>query len=242
VVWGDFQCPFCAKMVPVLAHLRQKFPTEVRIVYRHLAIAFHRKAVLAAEAGVAAAAQGKFWAFHDQVYANVRAREIDRKDLERHAAAAGLDMAKFRAALDDRRHHDAVLAETASAEALGVDGTPTLFVNGRPLIGSREPAAMERIIEEHLAAARGAVQAGIAATDLYAVAMSGAKGVERADPSGVPDLGAVRVTLRSEDLGRAVVAACRRRDIARATQLAGTLAGEFRRRTLAVCAANGIDL
>src|SRR5205814_9725452 len=61
VVWRDFQCPFCARQAPVLAHLRDRYKTDVRIVYRHFAMSFHRSAALAAEAGVAAAEQGKFW-------------------------------------------------------------------------------------------------------------------------------------------------------------------------------------
>src|SRR5690606_26312176 len=100
IAWSDFQCPYCKKAVPVLAALRQKHGDEIRIVFRHLAMAYHRKAGLAAEAAVAAAEQGKFWAFHDQLFAQFGA--LDRADLERFAAAAKLDLPRFRAALDDR--------------------------------------------------------------------------------------------------------------------------------------------
>jgi protein-disulfide isomerase len=113
VVWSDFQCPFCARMAPVLAHLRDRYGDDVRIIYRHVAMSFHRDAALAAEAAVAAAEQGKFWAFHDQVFGDFG--HLARVDLERFATAAGLDLARFRAALDDHRYRDAVLAETAAA-------------------------------------------------------------------------------------------------------------------------------
>jgi len=103
VAWSDFQCPFCARMAPVLVHLREKYGNDVR---HHLpptpAMSFHRNAALAAEAAVAAAEQGKFWAFHDQVFGDFG--HLERADLERFAAAAGLDVARFRTALDDHRY------------------------------------------------------------------------------------------------------------------------------------------
>lgn len=240
VAWGDFQCPFCAKLAPVLEHVQQKYSGEVRIVYRHLAMAFHRQAALAAEAAVAAAEQGRFWPFHDQVFAQFG--RLTRADLEQFAEAAGLDLPRFRAALDDRRHRDAVFAESAAAEAIGVDGTPTVFINGQPISGTRDRAAMEKIVESHLARAKEVVAKGVAARDFYALLMSGAGGEDRADPSGIPELTGMRVTLRADDLSRAVAAACRRRDPARAQQLAAGLAGDARQRAQLVCAAAGIDL
>jgi len=239
VAWGDFQCPFCARLAPVLAHVRKKYGDDVRVIYRHLAMKNHRYAALAAEAAVAAADQGKFWAFHDQLFAN---DTITRVELERHAKTVGLDLVRFRAALDDRRYRDVVVAETAAAEALGVDGTPTMFINGQPVIGSRDAAGLDKIVDVHLAQARTAVKGGIAAGDLYALFMSSALGVDRADPSRIPDPAATRIALRAEDRSRAVAAACRRRDATRAAELAKGLSGNPRRNALLVCAAGGIDL
>ncbi len=240
IAWSDFQCQFCAKTAPVLAHVRQKYGDDVRIVFRHLAMSFHRNAGLAAEAGVAAAEQGKFWAFHDQVFSHFGA--LTRADLDGFAKAAGLDLERFTRDLDERRYHDAVIVEGADALALGVDGTPTMFINGKVVIGARDAAALDAIIDLQLDRARGAVKAGLAAVDIYAVVMSDAKGVERADPSRVPDATAARVALRADDRSRAVTAACRRRDAARAMQLAAGFTGEARQRAAAVCAAVGIDL
>lgn len=240
VVWSDFQCPFCVKQAPVLAHLHDKYGNDVRIIYRHLPMRFHRSAELAAEAGVAAAAQGKFWAFHDQVFA--QPGHLARADLERFAAAAGLDLPAFRAALDERRYHDAIVAEGAAAEALGVDGTPTTFLNGAPVSGARDAETMDRLVEAHLARGRELVKGGIAAGDLYALLMSSAEGDDRADPSRIPSAAAIHFELRSDDRVRAVAAACRLRDPARAVQLAGPLAGAARRRAMLVCAGAGIDL
>jgi protein-disulfide isomerase len=240
IVWSDFQCPYCARSVPVLQQLHAKYGDDVRIVFRHLAMAFHRRAGLAAEAAVAAAEQGKFWAFHDRVFAQFGS--LERSDLEQFATAAGLDMVAFKAALDDRRYRDAVVTEGATAQALGVDGTPTMFVNGQPVVGSRDFASMDRIVGVHLDRSRAAVAAGIPASDLYALMMSDAIGVERSDPTRVPGPTSIRVALRAEDRGRGVMAACRRRDRARAISLAAGLAAEPRARAAAVCFAAGIDL
>jgi hypothetical protein len=212
----------------------------VRIVYRHLAMPAHRQAQLAAEAGVAAAEQGKFWAFHDLVFS--QPGRLARPDLEQLAEAAGLDLPRLRAALDDRRHRDAVAAESAAAMALGVDGTPTMFVNGHPVVGSRDRAGMEKIVDSHLARARTVASRGLAGRDLYAVLMSGAAGEERADPASIPSVSGMQVALRSDDRVRAVAAACRRREPTRVATLSVGLTGDARRRASLVCAASGIDL
>jgi protein-disulfide isomerase len=240
VVWGDFECPYCARMASVLEHVRQKYGADVRIVYRHLAMPGHRQAALAAEAGVAAAEQGKFWAFHDLVFS--QPGRLARADLEQLAEAAGLDLPRLRAALDDRRHRDAVAAESAAAMALGVDGTPTLFVNGHPVVGSRDRAGMEKIVDAHLARSRTIASRGLAGRDLYAVLMSGAAGEERADPASIPAVSGMHVALRSDERARAVAAACRRREPARVATLSAGLTGDARRRASLVCAASGIDL
>jgi predicted DsbA family dithiol-disulfide isomerase len=240
VVWSDFQCPFCARSAPVLQQLRAKFGDDIRIVFRHLAMTAHRKAQLAAEASIAAAEQGKFWAFHDRIFAQFGS--LDRADLEQFATDVGLDMVKFKAALDDRRYHDLVVTEGGTASAMGVDGTPTMFVNGQPVVGSRELATMERLVQAHLDRARAAVNAGLGAGDVYALVMSAAIGVERADPSRVPDVAGITLAPRPEDRVRSIAAACRQRDAKRAIDLARGLSGIVHTRVSAVCAIAGIDL
>jgi hypothetical protein len=134
------------------------------------------------------------------------------------------------------------VAESAAAAALGIDATPTLFVNGQPVSGAKDAATLDPIVDAHLDRARTLVKAGVAPGDLYAVIMSGASGDDRADPSRIPDAAAQRVALRPGDLCRSVAAACRRRDPVRAVELSTALTGEPRRRARLVCAAEGIDL
>ncbi|HEY5922210.1 MAG TPA: thioredoxin domain-containing protein [Kofleriaceae bacterium] len=240
VEFSDFQCPYCERQIAGLKHVRQKFGDQVRIVYRHFPLANHRDAQLAAEASVAAADQGKFWAFHDELWR--RSGNLTRADLESIAQTAGLDMVKFRSVLDERRYYDAVVAETAAAQALGVTATPTLFINGQPVVGSRDSAALERIVEGHLGNAKSAIAKGLPKSDIYALVMAGAEGSDRADPSSVPDSTAVKIEMRADDRARSVEAACRRRDRARATKLAGGLEGAAKKRAAYVCTGEGIDL
>jgi protein-disulfide isomerase len=240
VEWSDFQCPYCAKQAPVLDHVRQKYGDQVRVVYRHMPMSFHRDAMLAAEAGAAAAAQGKFWAFHDALFANFG--HLTRADLDAAAQKAGVDMAVFKQALDERRYHDSIVAEAAAGEALGVDGTPTLFVNGLPIVGSRKIEDMDKIVDAHIANAKAMMSRGLAKTEIYPMFMSGAQGADRADPSAVPDTQQVHIQMRAEDRGRSAMAACRQRNAARAGEMASGLEGDVKKRTAAVCAGEGIDL
>ncbi|MGE0548044.1 MAG: DsbA family protein [Kofleriaceae bacterium] len=240
VVWSDFQCPFCAKAAPVLAQLRDKYGARIRIVFRHLPMAFHRDAALAAEAAIAAADQGKFWAFHDQIFARFGA--LSRKDLETFAGAAGLDLVRFRAALDDRRYRDLVAVEAASALALGIDGTPTMFINGTPIIGAQSLETLVRMVDVQLGRANAMVKNGVAAKDVYALLMSGARGVERADPARVPQDSVAKLAPRDDERAQIVMAACRRRDGKHAQHMAAGLTGAIRARATRVCATSGIDL
>jgi protein-disulfide isomerase len=240
VAWSDFQCPYCQRQVAVLEQVRQKYGDTVRIVARHFPLSGHRQAQLAAEATVAAAEQGKFWPYHDQIWKNFG--QVTRTDLETFAQAVGLDMVKFRAALDERRYRDAVVAELATASALGVTATPTLFINGQPIIGSRDLDGLTRVIDAHLGSAKAAIAHGLPKTDIYALVMSAAQGAERADPSSIPDSTGVTIEMRPDDRARSVAAACRRRDAARAVKLAAGLSGAHKRHAASVCTGEGIDL
>jgi protein-disulfide isomerase len=238
VEWSDFECPYCAKEAPVLAHLRAKYGKDLRVIYRHFPVLFHPDSMIAAEAAAAAAEQGKFWEFHDAVFAHFG--HLSRADLESYASASGLDLVRFRAALDERRYHDAVVAEGAAAQALGVEGTPTFFINGQPIIGAAGEAFIDRVVQAHLDEARAAIARGLPARDVYPVVMSMASGEDRADPSAVPQ--SAQVEMRDDDRSRAVAAACRRHDAARAGKLAGQLGTAAKKRAANLCTGEGVDL
>jgi hypothetical protein len=135
-----------------------------------------------------------------------------------------------------------VIAEAAAAEALGVEGTPTMFINGMPIVGSRSQEDVERIIDTHLGIAKQAISHGLAKRELYPMVMTSARGADRADPSSIPVSTMVHIEMRADDRERSVDAACRRRDPARARDLVRTLEGDHRRRARLVCSGEGIDL
>jgi Na+/H+ antiporter NhaA len=151
--YGDFQCPYCSSAEPVITELLQDFGDELRYVWRHLPLSdVHPDAQLAAEAAEAAAIQGAFWEMHDRLLANQDDLRVN--DLYRHATALDLDLDRFS---DDLRHrHGAsrVARDVASADASGVSGTPTFFVNGRRHQGVYDIDTLTREVKAAAAALR----------------------------------------------------------------------------------------
>ncbi len=147
-VWSDFQCPFCARGAERLAELRQKYGERLRIVFRHQPLPFHDKARLAAAAAMAAHEQGRFWEYHDALFAQQRA--LDRASLEALAQRLGLDLPRFRRALDSGAFDTYLDAEVQEAQRRGVTGTPTFFVNGTPLVGAQPLDAFVQHIDAAL--------------------------------------------------------------------------------------------
>ena len=135
VAFSDFQCPFCSRAVPTLKQIEDKYKGKVRIAFKHLPLPFHDKAQLAAEASMAANEQGKFWEYHDKLFANQQA--LDRPSLEKYAQELGLNMAKFKAALDSGKYKKKVEDDAKQGAAVGASGTPTFFVNGKKLVGAQ---------------------------------------------------------------------------------------------------------
>ena len=120
VAFSDFQCPFCSRAVPTVKQLETDYPGKLRIAFKEFPLPFHDHAHLAAEAALAANEQGKFWQMHDKLFANQQA--LDRASLEKYAQELGLDMAKFKAALDSGKFKDKVDAEDKEGAAFGVTG------------------------------------------------------------------------------------------------------------------------
>jgi protein-disulfide isomerase len=148
VEFSDFQCPFCRRVKPSLDAIHNKYGAKVKIYFMHQPLPFHKDAPLAAEASLAAHEQGKFWEYHDVLFANQR--DLKRPDLEKYARQIGLNMARFRAALDQGTYKAKVKEDATMASKLGARGTPTFFINGRKLVGAQPPAAFEAKIDEAL--------------------------------------------------------------------------------------------
>ncbi|AEI66657.1 DsbA family protein [Corallococcus macrosporus] len=166
VEWSDFECPFCSRVGPTLAQIKESYPKDVRVVFRHQPLPFHPNAKLAAEASHAAHEQGKFWEYHDKLFANQKA--LDRASLEKYAQELGLDVSKFKAALDSGKFKAKVEADMAAGSALGANGTPTFFINGREFVGAQPFANFKRVIDEEIGKADKLLAAGTRPEELYA--------------------------------------------------------------------------
>ncbi len=150
VEFSDFQCPFCSRVVPTVKEIEEKYKGKVRLAFRNFPLPFHDKAQLAAEAGMAANEQGKFWEMHDKMFGNQGA--LDRPALEKYAGEIGLNMDKFKSALDSGKYKASVAADVAYANGLGTGGigTPTFFINGRQIAGAMPFDSFKSIIDEEL--------------------------------------------------------------------------------------------
>jgi protein-disulfide isomerase len=130
VEYGDYECPYCALAEPVVRELLDSFGDDLRFVWRHLPLSdVHPNAQMAAEAAEAAAAQGAFWQMHDKILRHSGGETAD--DLARYAEELGLDVERFWDELRRRKYADRVAEDVASADASGVAGTPTFFIDGR---------------------------------------------------------------------------------------------------------------
>jgi protein-disulfide isomerase len=146
VEFSDFQCPYCAAAAPKAVALIDRFPNNVKLVFKQFPLDMHKNAHFAAEAALAAHAQGRFWPLHDKMFANFR--QLTRENIMAWAAEAGLDMARFTADLDSGKYKAEVDREIQQGETAGVNGTPTFFVNGKRFNGPID--AIAAVIEAEL--------------------------------------------------------------------------------------------
>ncbi|MFH0902009.1 MAG: thioredoxin domain-containing protein [Pseudomonadota bacterium] len=151
IEFADFQCPYCSRAAKTARELLEQYPGKVRVVFKNLALPFHEEAVLAAEAALAAHEQGKFWEMHDLLFSNPR--YLSRRQIERYASSIGLDMSRFKDALDSGRFKVQVTADGDEALSAGITGVPTFLVNGRVLVGAQPIEAFKAIIDEELGVA-----------------------------------------------------------------------------------------
>lgn len=151
VTFSDLQCPFCTKLRPTLAALKQKYPGKIREVFKHLPMSFHKQAYAAHLAALAAGKQGKFWEFLDVVYEN--SKDLDDARLAVIAKAVGVDVARWQRDRGDARLAAQIEADMDAADKAGADGTPTVYVNGRRVLGALPLASFQAIVDQELARA-----------------------------------------------------------------------------------------
>lgn len=148
VEFSDFQCPFCARLLPTMEQVKQKYGDKVRVVFRQYPLNFHQFAQKAAEASLCANAQGKFWQMHDAMFQNQQALGVDQ--LKAKAAELGLKADDFNTCLDNGKFAAQVQADLEAGTKAGVSGTPAMFINGRFLSGAQPFPEVAKIIDDEL--------------------------------------------------------------------------------------------
>jgi len=149
VEFSDFQCPFCAQAAFQLEELLDRYPGQVRLVYKQYPIAMiHSQAMLAARASLAANYQGKFWLMHDKMFSN--GKSLSRENIIAWAKQINLDMPRFLKDLDAKETQAAVDRDAKEGDDIGVLGTPTVFLNGQRYNGELTVADFGKVVEGEL--------------------------------------------------------------------------------------------
>jgi protein-disulfide isomerase len=153
VEFGDIQCPACAAAAPTFKRLKDEYKDRVNFVFRHYPLPFHSNAQAGAQAAEAAHQQGKFWEMYDKLYAGQKEWEASTNANEtfiRYAKELGLDEAKFKDDLENFRQIDHIRADKADGDALGVNATPTFFINGAKYPGVIGYNEFKSLIDQQL--------------------------------------------------------------------------------------------
>jgi len=145
VEFSDFECSYCAQMIPVISKLMASYPTQIRLSFKHYPLSQHKLAPLAHEAAAAAADQGKFWEMHDLIFAT--SDKLTRADLIAKAKQLNLDVPRFTKDLDSHRFKAAVDYDRQEGDRLGVDGAPFYFVNGHSVSGAVSLTDFKKVID-----------------------------------------------------------------------------------------------
>lgn len=143
----EFQCPHCAALAPVLRQVHEKYPDQVRIVFKNYPLKTHQFAVLAAAAAMAAERQGAFWRFHDRLFEN--GASINHEKIQSISRELDLDQEKFMRDLRDPDIMRQIRLDVEDAQKAGVVGVPAVFVNGRAA-RDRSLNGIVSIVEEEI--------------------------------------------------------------------------------------------
>jgi formate-nitrite transporter family protein len=135
--FGDYQCPPCGQLHPTLKKLKQEYGANLNFIFRNLPLTkIHQNALAAAQAAEAARIQNRFWEMHDLLYENQSLWKDDinpRSIFIKFAADLGLNTAQFTRDLDDKQIQMRIAADEDAAAKQGIEGTPTILINGRQL-------------------------------------------------------------------------------------------------------------
>jgi len=151
VEFSDFECPFCRKWHnETYLPLREKYPNQIKLVYRNFPlVSLHANAYLAAEAAMCAGDQERYWDYHDALFQGKKG--MGEEAFKGYAAELGLDTVAFNDCLDREKYKDFIREDMAYAASIGVQSTPTFYVNGKLVVGAQPLAVFEQIVQAELA-------------------------------------------------------------------------------------------
>ena len=145
-LFTDFECPYCRQIIPLLEEVLQKNPKTVKLSFKNLPLKFHKQAEPSAKAALAAHEQGKFWPFHDRLFAE---QKLSEDLIKKIAQDIKLDMAQFEKDRESPQIESKLQKDILDAQTAGVTGTPTVFINGRTP-RQRSPEGFQAIIDDEL--------------------------------------------------------------------------------------------
>lgn len=149
VEFSDFQCPYCARLAPVVKRIAGEYPGQVRVVFRQFPLrSIHPRAQKAAEASLCAFDQGRFWEMHDALFGDIK--KLEPKDLTARAKKLNLDLRAFNQCLESGKYAATVQQDLEDGMAAGVSGTPAVYINGRVLKGSKPYDSIKELVEDEL--------------------------------------------------------------------------------------------
>ncbi len=158
VEFSDYQCPFCSRFHDeTYQALLDAYPGQIRFVYRNLPLAFHQNAQMSAEAALCAGDQDKYWEMHDVLFSNqasLNNREgttLEQPAYNEYAQGLGLDVAAFEECMTSHKFAQFIEDDMAFSTGLGVQSTPTFFINGLAIVGAQPLSSFKQLIDKELA-------------------------------------------------------------------------------------------
>lgn len=148
IEFSDFQCPFCKRAIPIIDEILNEYEEDVIFYYRNFPLTIHENSFIAAEAAECANEQDKFWEYHDILFENQN--NLGKENLKIYAQELGLDQNQFNNCLNAGKFKQDIERDIRDGQAMGIEGTPTFFINGRKIVGANEKLIKD-IIKEELA-------------------------------------------------------------------------------------------
>jgi len=146
VEFSDFQCPYCKRVVPTMKEVLKKNEGKVRLSFRHNPLPFHKRAMPASKAALAAGEQGKFWEMHDELFNNQK--DLSDANILKIAKGLGLNMSEFKKDFKGTKFDAQIQEDMKIAKANGATGTPSFFVNGVFVRGARPAQYFQQVIDK----------------------------------------------------------------------------------------------